>query len=321
MKCIICTLFEHHYHYGVAVFVNSLCATGYTGTIYAGYRGPLPAWAKDGAKQLPNGHWELAASPQVRIIFIHLETTAHFANYKPDFMLQLEALAGSESDALIYFDPDIVLNGPWTYVENWLTCGVAICEDVNSPVSEYHPRRVGWRRFFKQYGYELTPRTHCYVNSGIVGITWEHRRLLPLWQAIMGRISALLGGGDVVGIDGGRTPDGPFGVADCFSTPDQDALNAALEASPDLPVSILGREAMGFQTGGTAFPHALGSPKPWLRNYIPRAFSGFAPGKVDKVYWSNAEGPLRPFSKFYIFLVRVQLLIASAIGRVIKRPY
>ena len=321
MKCVICTLFEHHYHYGVAVFVNSLCQSGFTGTVYAGFRGPVPGWAKSSAKLLPNGHLELIVTPEVRIIFIPLQTRAHFANYKADFMLQIETIAAAESDALIYCDPDIVINSEWSYIENWLTCGVAICEDVNSPVSEYHPRRMGWRRFFKEFGYDLQPRTPFYANSGFVGMTWNHRKLLPLWQEFMGRISALLGGEDVAGIDGGRKPPGPFGVGDCFSTPDQDALNALFEASPDLPFSILGREAMGFQAGRTPFPHALGSPKPWLRNYISRSFSGFAPGKVDKVYWSHAEGPLQPFTKSHILSVRAQLAIGSALGRFIKRAY
>ena len=52
MKCVIATLFERDYHFGAAVLVNSLCNSGFTGTIYAGFRGPLPLWAKDGAKPL-----------------------------------------------------------------------------------------------------------------------------------------------------------------------------------------------------------------------------------------------------------------------------
>src|ERR1700692_3483093 len=132
MRCVVCTLFERHYHFGVAVFVNSLCKSGYNGTVYAGFRGPLPPWAEGSAKLLPNGHWELQVSPEVRIIFVPLKTSAHLTNYKPDFMLQVEALAAAESDALIYCDPDIVLNVAWGYIEVWISCGVAVCEDVNS---------------------------------------------------------------------------------------------------------------------------------------------------------------------------------------------
>src|SRR4029077_513951 len=104
MKCVICTLFEHHFHYGLAVLVNSLCKSGFTGSVYAGFRGPLPPWAEGKTKLLPDGNWELAVTPEVRLVFILLQTEAHFTNYKPDFMLQVEALAAAESDALIYCD-------------------------------------------------------------------------------------------------------------------------------------------------------------------------------------------------------------------------
>ena len=319
MRCVVCTLFEHHYHFGVAVLVNSLCKSGYRGTVYAGFRGALPPWAKPTAQFLPNGQWELRVSPDVQIIFIHLQTTAHLTNYKPDFMLQVEALASAESDALIYCDPDIVVNIKWIYIEDWMTCGVAVCEDVNSPLAENHPTRVGWRRFFKPQGFDLQFRTSSYANGGFVGITWNHRKLLSLWKEFMIPIAKLLGGEDVVGIDGGQKLAGLYGFADCFSKTDQDALNAILEASPEIPVSFLGREAMGFRPGHTPFPHALGSPKPWNRPYIWMALSGIPPSTVDKVYWNNAQGPIEPFSKAHLFCIRTQLAICTAIGRFIRR--
>ena len=319
MKYVVCTLFEHHYHFGVAAFVNSLCKSGYQGTVYAGFRGPLPPWAQGSAKQLPNGHSELQVSPEVRIIFVPLKTSAHLTNYKPDFMLQVEAMAAAESDGLIYSDPDIVINIGWKYIEDWMSCGVAVCEDVNSPTPENHPMRVGWRRFFKTHGFDLHFRTSSYANGGFIGLAWSHRKILPLWQEFMTHIAGLLGGNNVVGIDGGQTLPGLYGFADCFSKTDQDALNAILEACPEIPVSFLGQEAMGFRPGQTPFPHALGNPKPWKRPYIRMALSGIPLAKVDKAYWSNVQGPIKPFAPAHVFYVRTQLAFCAALGRFIRR--
>jgi hypothetical protein len=319
MKCVVCTLFEHHYHYGVAVFVNSLCRWGFKGRVYAGFRGPLPPWAQESAKSLPNGHTELQVTPDVTIIFVPLTTTAHLTNYKPDFMLQVEAMVAAESDALIYCDPDIVIDVEWEYIEDWITCGVAVCEDVNSPVQENHPTRIGWRRFFKQYGYDLKFQTISYANGGFVGLTWEHRKILPIWQEFMTHIATLLGGNNVVGIDGGKILTTLYGFADCFSKTDQDALNALIEACPDVPFSFLGQEAMGFRVGKCSLPHALGNAKPWKRQYLVTAFSGMPPAKVDKVFWNNVQGPIRPYSGAHVASVRMQLAICAALGRFVRR--
>ena len=112
-----------------------------------------------------------------------------------------------------------------------------------------------------------------------------------------------------------------YGFADCFSRTDQDALNAILEASPEIPVSFLGPEAMGFRAGRSPLPHALGNPKPWNRNYLRKALAGVPPAKVDKIYWKNVQGPIQPFSSAHITYMRIQLAICSAIGRFFRRSY
>ena len=319
MRCVVCTLFEHHYHLGVAVLVNSLIRWGFKGPIYAGFRGSLPPWAESQGQRKSNGHIELQVSPDVRIIFVPLETSAHLTNYKPDFMLQVEQWAAEGSDALIYCDPDVVLDIEWGYIEDWLTCGVAVCEDINSPLPANHPTRIGWRRFFKGHGHDLGYRTESYANGGFVGLTWSYRKFLLVWQEFMLHIGNLLGGSNVVGIDGGELLKSRYGFADCFSKTDQDALNAVMEALPEIPVSFLAREAMGFQHGRTLLPHALGSSKPWNRRYLKMAFSGMAPRTVDKIYWANAEGPIQPFSSAHISSIRTQLAICSGVGRFIRR--
>lgn len=319
MKCVICTLFEGEYHLGVAVLVNSLCQAGFRGTIYAGFRGPLPPWTQGKANAMPGGHWDMQITPDVRLVFIPLDTPAHFTNFKPDFLLQVEALASPESEAVAYLDPDIVINTDWSYLEDWLSCGVALCEDVNSPIHENDPRRIGWRRFFKPLGFDLHFRTASYINGGFVGLSWAHRKFLVTWQEFITAIAAHLGGKDVVGISGGRRLSGAYGFADCFHQCDQDALNATLEACPEIPISVLGQQAMAFHAGRCILPHALGPAKPWRRRYLREALSGSPPALVDKVFWKQVDGPIRPFSRVHVASTRFRLALSAALGRLIQR--
>jgi hypothetical protein len=314
-----CTLFERHYHFGVAVLVNSLCSSGFKGTVYAGFRGPLPPWAEDEVNMIESGKWEMEISPKVRLVFLLLDTPAHFTNYKPDFLLQITGLAGMEESTLVYCDPDIVINETWNYFEDWLTCGVALCEDINSPLPESHPRRIGWRRFFQPRGYTLKPRGTAYANGGFIGLRPQDRKLLTVWRDLLDQATSSLGGKDVAGIAGGRTFDGLCGFADCFRKTDQDLLNAAIEACPEIEVSFLGPQAMGILPGDAILPHSLGTAKPWQRRYLAEALAGRPPALVDKVFWRDATGPIRPFSPARIALKKIGLAAGAALGRFIRR--
>ena len=317
MSTTVCTLFEKQYHLGVAVLVNSLVRAGYNGTVYAGFRGPLPPWAQGRANQQDATTWEMRVTDEVRILFLQLDTDAHLTNFKPDFMLQTLAL--TDADAVLYCDPDVVINTTWRYIEEWQTCGVALCDDVNSPMAENHPRRIGWRRFFQTSGHDLHYRGDRYANAGAVGVSRAHAHLLEVWMQLLAAACASLGGADVVGIAGGRTIKGSYGFADCFRQPDQDCLNAALEACPQIPVSFLGRQAMGFDAGTPFLPHATGSLKPWSRSYLREALNGRAPARVDKHFWKFASGPLQPFTKQQLISTRRRVLIAAGLGRLIRR--
>jgi hypothetical protein len=318
VKCAICTLFEHSYHLGAAVLVNSLCAAGYAGPVYAGFRGPLPAWAEGKVRQSGEGRWEMPVTDRISLVFMELKTPAHLTNYKPDFILQVEALAVG-SDAVIYLDPDIVVGVRWDFLEEWQSCGITVCEDVNSPLGRNHPRRVGWKRFFAPFGYDLQFQGPAYANGGYVGVPWAQREFLVTWRKMIGHIADALGGWDVAGISGGRSPAGKAGFADCLDKSDQDALNAAIEAHPEMPVSLLPPATMGFQAGRPILPHALGQAKPWLRKYASEALHGKPPRAVDKAFWAHVEGPLRPYTSSQIARRRFFLALGSGIGRVIRR--
>ncbi len=313
----VCTLFEGDYHLGVAVLVNSLVAAGFRGNVWAGYRGSLPQWARPVAGG--DGFVEYRVAEGVSIRFVPLETTAHLTNYKPDFMLRLLDREAA-SAGLVYIDPDIVVRGSWGFIEEWLTCGVAVCEDVNSPFALLHPRRVGWRRFFEDRDFQLEPREAFYANGGFVGVRREHREFLEHWKKIQDVLWSELGGADFVGINGGRPIGDRAGFANCFDKTDQDALNAAIEAIPGIPVSFLNKQAMGFEPGDACLPHALGPGKPWTRRYVAEALAGLPPRGVDKAFWQHAgAGPIAAFPAATVAAKKKSLRLAAALGRFIRR--
>src|SRR4051812_41756077 len=112
MASVICTLFENHYHYGLAVLVNSLYKQGYTGNVYVGYKGALPNWVTNSGKvssQINFFEWSavhtLKVSAELDLYFLPLTTDYHLTNYKPDFMLNLLNGPAGEADKIFYFDP------------------------------------------------------------------------------------------------------------------------------------------------------------------------------------------------------------------------
>src|ERR1700684_3298942 len=84
MTSAICTLFGGHYHYGLGVLANSLYAHGYRGTIFAGYDGPLPPWAKNLDEK--DGCSDFKVADGLTIRFIELPAKVNHVYYKPDFM-------------------------------------------------------------------------------------------------------------------------------------------------------------------------------------------------------------------------------------------
>ena len=112
------------------MLINSLSAVGFTGTVVCGHRGSIPPWA-DAAKRLE----------KIEVRFVALTTPAHLTNYKPEFLLKVWNELQPDAEQLFYFDPDIVVRAPWSFFEEWANYGVALVEDVNSPMPESHPPR------------------------------------------------------------------------------------------------------------------------------------------------------------------------------------
>lgn len=318
MKSVVCTLFEGHYHYGVAALTNSLLKQGFKGSIYAGYRGSLPEWASEAVENsvmLGSGGTTYKVSKDLTLHFIPLTTDYHLTNYKPDFMLHLLKGPVKDATSLFYFDPDIIVIAPWSYFESWIKCGIALSEDVNSPVSEFHPRRVAWRTYFGSNNVLLKYKSPIYVNGGFVGVSIENQEFLSVWKQLQELMAPEIGGLNRSSFKSGQPlPESANGPLAPFGKTDQDALNATIEAW-DQPVSFMGKEGMAFKSGQALMPHALGPQKPWLRENLVEALKGNKPRAVDLSYWNSAKGTIIAHSLLKIKLSIFSIKIASFIGR------
>lgn len=318
---MICTLFENQYHFGLAALTNSLYHQGYRGSIFAGYRGALPEWTS-AAKENESLKWPGARSFDVedglQLHFLPLETDYHLTNYKPDFMLRLWEGPAKEATEMFFFDPDIVINAKWDLFRKWVDCGVALCEDVNSPISSHHPRRIAWRQYFGAKGFSLQFKDSIYVNGGFVGVRKKDQSFLKAWKDIQEAMAFQIGGLNRSAIPfeikGDRISQDDQSLFSPFGRTDQDALNATVEAWEG-DVSLVGKEGMGFKNGTSLMFHALGRPKPWFRKPLAQTLKGRPPRIVDLEYWKNSVGPIKAHSNRLIILRKVSNSVSSAIGR------
>lgn len=320
MNFSVCTLFENGHHVGVATLINSLIYNGFKGNLYLGYRGKLPPWVNDFPSfcdSTGNQYLSVKVASDVQAIFIPIESSVHLANFKPQFLLFLFNDLAVDDHGVLYVDPDILVNYSWTFFSDWLQCGLCLCEDVDSPLSEFHPRRLGWRKFFHERGFSLSMKTSLYCNSGAVGVLKSHRSFLQTWATMTAMMSDQIGGMGASKVEGGDSFTSK-GFANCFSCADQDSLNAALEAS-DETLSILGQDAMAIVPGHHFLPHAYGLVKPWKRNYLMDSLHAIPPRIADKTFWKYVDGPIQVFSDFRIRNTRLAIKVSSAIGRFYKR--
>lgn len=313
MHTSICTLFEGHYHHGVAALVNSLHEQGYRGAVYVGYKGNLPAWAA-AAPENPSLAWPgartLAAAADLQLHFLPLSTANHLSNYKPNFMLSLWDGLARGAEAMYYFDPDIVVSTPWSQFEEWVAAGIALCEDVNSPLGQFHPIRMKWRAYFGERGITLRFKEATYANSGFVGMSAQNRSFLTLWQRMQEIQAPAIGGLDQSSFtENIPLPFAPFGKTD------QDAMNATIEAWEDGNASYVGKEGMAFLPGAPLMTHALGSPKPWDREPLRLALAGQPPRPADRDYWRVANRLISTQPAGLVKQRKFTIQLASLIGR------
>lgn len=304
----ICTLFEGHYHYGLGALINSLHASGFVGTLWVGYRGELPGWIKQLSFSGESGSY--LVSKQFKIVFIKLDTNTHFTLYKPDFMLQLIERHCPEAKFLFYFDPDILIKAKWSYFENWANHGVALCEDVNSPLCMTSPLRKDWEAYFRVRGVALMPQDDIYVNGGFIGVSAENFPFLAEWKSIQDLIKP-----DLPAMDQLHSTD----RSHPFNKLDQDALNIAKDLT-GLRISVANKESMDFLPGGTVMSHAIGMAKPWNKNFVKQLLlTGNRPGAPDRLFYRFVRFPIDVYAgqKVKSQLRKLNLVVTSILSRLL----
>jgi hypothetical protein len=299
MSYAVCTLFEGHYHLGVGALINSLHASGFSGRVICGHRGPEPAWAP-AARQLRDG---------IEVIFTAVTTDTHFTNYKPQFLLHCWQTVCPDATQLYYFDPDIVVKAPWNVLARWAADGIALCEDVNGYLPARHPYRLAWNDFLAREGFGPIRSIDRYYNAGFLGVPSTHRNVLEVWTRLMACAERELGSKTLM------KHEHPGAL---FHTPDQDAFNMALMVS-DAPINGAGPEGMDFSTGGHLLSHALGSRKPWRGGFLGEALRGRPPGPAQKSFFRFANSPLRLFPAAQLAWLQLTLRSGALLGRMYRR--
>ena len=296
---IIVTLYEGNYQYGVGALINSIVNSNFKGKIYIGYRGNLPLWVNQ-LEKLDNCY---KVDNNVYLTFVILDVSILFRYYKPSFMKKIiEEYPGINN--IYYFDPDIVINAPWTFISSWTNIGVSVCLDNCYPfVHQNHPWRKEWQKL-------ANDTTKCelnyYVNAGFIGINSSSFRLLDRWISITENYKAK--GGDLTKFkrDGFRAIKG-----------DQDLLNAAMTISSDINFSIIGTEGMGFTYPTYLMAHAVEIVKPWNNKFIKQViFFGLKPSAAAKYFFKYCEYPINVFTNYQLLIKKMDIKIASIIGRV-----
>lgn len=298
MKSVVCTLYEGHYHYGVAGLVNSLYTHGFRGDFYIGYKGELPFWAFN-ANNNPLINWEesktLQAAPDLYLHFLPVKTDVHFTNYKPDFIIQLweKCINGSDSSGLFYFDPDIVNKCKWEFYERWITYGVALVHEIVWNDMPYnHPKRHQWMSVAEALGLSVKNKLNSNINAGFFGISKDRMGFVKMWKQLIDQSSILFS------LDKTKFLQNNNDYS-LFKVGDQDLLNLTAMCT-DEDLSEFGPEGMDFTGGGWLMSHATGSPKPWKTNYLGNWLKGKKPSAQSREYWKNANGVIKCYSDSYI---------------------
>ena len=306
MKITLCTLFEGHYHYGVAALVNSLVSAGYEGTVWVGHRGALPAWIVD-RPGFDQTSARLQVTPKLELRAVALNPPVSLNYYKPTLMREILEVHDLEADAVSYLDPDMVVKCNWATMQSWLSKdGIALVEDAAWDMPANHPKRAKWRQFFAAYGENSVREFDRYYNAGLICVDRDRMDFLQTWERINARVAAESRSG---------MRDRKCGRPDSlFHSMDEDGLNFALTLC-NTPLNAAGPEAMDFVPGGNRLSHAVGAAKPWQGRHFRRALQGRPPSVASQWFYRFADGPLTPFSHAMLARRRLSMALAAVVGR------
>lgn len=307
MYSIACTLAEGDYGIGAGVLVNSLVASGFSGSVWIACSGALPAWAGGAVKKAD--YSELDITPSVKLKFFLLETSSHYKYKKPAFVKMALARETQPVDFVTFFDADVIVTCPWLYIEQWLANGVAACEDSASPIHSTHPMRAYWKQACESNGLVWRNDRDIYINSGFLGMTPATTSFLDEWQKTIDMVTEILPDKDQRKLD----------IPHVFiRLPDQDSLNMAFCCTA-FQVSFCNKDAMDFVPGGYVMSHATGKIKPWHGSFFLRALRGHPPRKSDKEYIRFTRGPIKILNDLEYAIGKFDIMAASLLGRCYKR--
>ena len=302
---VVCSLYEGHYHYGLAATINSLVNTGFSGLFWVGFRGELPPWIG----QLQRGADGIYEVGKARLVFETITVGRHFGQYKPEFFSSLID-RGIATRYLWYTDPDATFRCEWSFFERWVRYGVCLIQDMMNIMPPLHPFRCEWMELARNDGWGEPVHQHeYYYASGFMAMDIADREFLERWK---GAVRLANGNGVKPGdFQKRRRPQ-------LFARVDQDAMNIATMYAA-VPFSTMGPEAMGFVPGGFATHHAYGILKPWRKNFLAEALRGAPPSPADKDFFRCAGGPIQPYSRARLKWLRTTVAAAALVGRFYSR--
>jgi len=307
---VVITLFEKHYEYGVAALLNSLYQANYEGIVCIGYKGKLPFWVNQ-LQEMKGDRNLYYLSEKIAIRFDELKIDMHFGYYKPYYLKEMAQIY-PEAQGWYYFDPDIIVLAQWSFYENWIQSGVALCQDSNFTLLYWnHPWRNQWRKDFEAFNKGTDKTLNYYINSGFIGVSKLHFELIERWVEVNELYKSL------------KYPVHFFDQRNTLSAykGDQDVLNATMTMSPDLSFSILGKEGMAFDFPHTIMAHAVDGAgvKPWKRNYIRTALLGKRVSFADECFLNFCSTPIRLYMQAELNRKRKLLKISKFINRIWKK--
>jgi hypothetical protein len=229
---------------------------------------------------------------------------------KPHFLRQAASVYSPDADSIFYFDVDIVTQCRWEHYRRWVKHGLVLVQDMaETAMPANHAYRHEWRALAGRAGYTCRDIIG-YYNGGFLGVSRENVAFLDVWANLI-ELFAAEGSSDMARITShGGPPE--------FIRMDQDILNIALMAT-QIPLAVLGREAMGCFPNQSIMLHAMVFRKPWQRNYIIDAIKGFPPDLAHMGFWRHTYGPIHSFTPNQLRLKRLQVRLARYIGLVRRR--
>jgi len=310
-KRAVCTLFEGDYYKGAIALINSLAFHGYEGDVYLGIRKQANYDTFFALlRNFPNTNGQYRYSDHLNIIVVPVETSIHFASYKPTLLLNILMQIDTGIDELYYFDPDIVVNYSWNWYDMWIDQGIPVVHEIiYNDMPQRHPIRQLWEKVICDNNLgTISHRINSYINAGFVGIKRTQISFLEKWETII-QIAQEKYGCSLTAFAAPKR-EAPFRMLD------QDAFNIALMCT-EHPISEMGCSAMGQDFNGLqVMLHAIGTPKPWRKHFLRSMFNAQGPSSSDKgfIQFANSER-LSVYSPFQMFCKKIAIHLSAFLHR------